>query len=100
MSLPRRAAVISMRARGADIDECASGPCQNQGTCLNLVNGWSCTCGPGYTGLRCQTNINECASNPCQNGASCADASNGYTCQCAAGYSGLRCETDVNECAS
>ena len=28
-----------------DIDECASNPCQNGGTCIELeLNGYSCTC--------------------------------------------------------
>ena len=38
-----------------DIDECASGPCQNSGTCTDLVNGYLCQCAPGYTDLQCQT---------------------------------------------
>ena len=32
----------------ADIDECASYPCQNGGTCNQEVNFFSCTCPPGY----------------------------------------------------
>ena len=38
-----------------DIDECASGPCQNGATCLDQVNGYQCQCEPGYTDLQCQT---------------------------------------------
>ena len=38
-----------------DIDECASGPCQNGGTCIDQVNGYQCQCVPGYTDLQCQT---------------------------------------------
>ena len=38
-----------------DIDEGASGPCQNGGTCIDQVNGYQCQCAPGYTDLQCQT---------------------------------------------
>ncbi len=70
--------------------ECASNPCRNGATCVDLVyvlqlfsapaptlhlsalilslfcalsNGHTCTCAPGYQGILCQTDINECASS-------------------------------------
>ena len=43
----------------ADIDECASSPCQNGGTCTDLVNDFACTCAPGYTGTVCETSMAE-----------------------------------------
>ena len=39
----------------SDIDECQSGPCQNEGTCTDQVNSYSCTCVAGYTGDDCKT---------------------------------------------
>jgi Notch-like protein len=36
-----------------DIDECSSNPCENGGTCNDLVNGYDCTCVPGYNGINC-----------------------------------------------
>jgi hypothetical protein len=38
-----------------DINECASNPCQNGGTCTDLINNYSCACVPGYTDKNCQT---------------------------------------------
>lgn len=36
-----------------DIDECASSPCVH-GTCADHINGYTCSCEPGYTGGNCQ----------------------------------------------
>ena len=38
-----------------DINECASSPCQNGGTCSDLVNSYTCNCAGGFTGGNCQT---------------------------------------------
>ena len=38
-----------------DIDECSSSPCQNDGTCTDEVNGYTCSCVAGYTGTNCET---------------------------------------------
>lgn len=35
--------------------QCASIPCQNNGTCVNHVNGYNCTCSCGFAGSNCQT---------------------------------------------
>ncbi|CAH3179804.1 unnamed protein product [Porites evermanni] len=37
------------------INECSSNPCFNGGTCTDRVNGYICSCRPGYAGARCQT---------------------------------------------
>ena len=36
-----------------DFDECAIGPCGNNATCRDLINGYQCLCLPGYTGDHC-----------------------------------------------
>jgi len=49
----------------ADIDECASNPCQNGGTCVDNVNGFTCACVSGYDGTSCETGriqLNEISS--------------------------------------
>ncbi|XP_065067468.1 fibropellin-3-like isoform X2 [Rhopilema esculentum] len=84
----------------SDINKCASSPCQNGGTCVDGVNGYTCKCVEGYGDPLCKTDINECASSPCQNGGTCVDGVNGYTCKCVEGYGDPLCKTDINECAS
>ena len=43
-----------------NIDECASNPCQNNATCLDGINNFTCDCQLGFTGPLCEENINEC----------------------------------------
>ena len=52
-----------------EVMECNSDPCRNGATCVELVNGYNCTCVPGYNGTDCETNIDDCSPNPCQNNA-------------------------------
>jgi Notch-like protein len=37
----------------SDINECSSDPCNNGGTCKDLVNKYECTCVAGYDGMNC-----------------------------------------------
>ena len=39
----------------ADIDECASSPCQHDAMCHNELDLYRCSCLPGYTGSNCET---------------------------------------------
>ena len=41
-----------------DLDECSSEPCAHNGTCIDGVNSFNCSCVEGYTGLGCETGIN------------------------------------------
>ena len=56
----------------ADIDECASSPCKNGGTCIDLNVEWT---------------------------ISSFSFDVGYTCQCMAGYTGVQCETSKKSCS-
>ena len=38
-----------------NVNECASNPCQNGGTCNDGLNGFTCTCTDQWTGPLCQT---------------------------------------------
>ena len=39
----------------ANIDECESYPCQNDGTCNDEIDMYTCTCAPGYTDTHCES---------------------------------------------
>lgn len=47
----------------ADINECASSPCMNGGTCVDEVNQFSCVCAKGWAGATCQSPVPTCKHN-------------------------------------
>ncbi|XP_052326514.1 fibulin-7-like [Oncorhynchus keta] len=82
-----------------NINECASSPCLNGGTCVDKMNQFSCTC---------TKDIDECelfqmgqAGRLCLH--TCVNTPGGYRCTCPAGYNltrdGRNCK-DINECAT
>ncbi|XP_035687857.1 brevican core protein-like [Branchiostoma floridae] len=48
--------------RAKDVDECASNPCQNGGTCTDGLNRYTCECVAGFTGDNCETAPLTCPS--------------------------------------
>ena len=67
-----------------NVDECASNPCANNGTCTDLIAGYFCTCPPEYVNYTCATPY--CSANdPCSNGGTCHGAG---LCSCPTGYTG------------
>ncbi|XP_055370186.1 protocadherin Fat 3a isoform X5 [Betta splendens] len=80
-------------------DVCLQQPCRNGATCTSLPSGgFSCSCNPPFTGVRCEMEITACVPNPCQNGGACRPIGNAFLCSCRRGFKGLTCEEDVNEC--
>ncbi|CAK8688751.1 unnamed protein product [Clavelina lepadiformis] len=48
-----------------DINDCASNPCENGGTCIDRIQGFECQCPPGYTGDNCNNNgVESCPPPP------------------------------------
>ena len=43
------------RLNFVDVNECASNPCQNGGSCYDGISQYSCDCPDGFTGTKCQT---------------------------------------------
>lgn len=64
--------------------------CFNNGTCVDQVGGYSCTCPPGFVGERCEGDVNECLSNPCdpRGTQDCVQRVNDFHCECRAGHTG------------
>uniref|UniRef100_G3SSY9 Sushi, nidogen and EGF-like domain-containing protein 1 n=1 Tax=Loxodonta africana TaxID=9785 RepID=G3SSY9_LOXAF len=83
-----------------DVDECASHPCQNGGTCTHGVNSFSCQCPASFGGPTCETAQSPCDTKACQNGGQCQVEGRMPVCVCRAGYTGAACEADVDDCSS
>ncbi|CAK1552576.1 unnamed protein product [Leptosia nina] len=84
-------------------DECQSHPCENGGTCLNLVNGFYCICPHNWKGVGCNEDVNECKMYAgtdlgCQNGATCINTPGSYECICKPGWFGLHCTRKEKNC--
>ena len=47
--------ILSISSSETDIDDCASHPCMNNGKCTDRVNGFNCSCAPGFNGSQCET---------------------------------------------
>ena len=87
------------------MDDCVENRCQNNGTCVDKVGEYECSCSPGFEGRYCEKKIAFCSAgpdrqNPCQHGGTCQDHFTHYTCDCVLGYVGQNCSTNVDDCAS
>lgn len=70
-----------------DIDECASLPCKNNGTCYDGMNSFVCECAEGFTGTTCENDVDECSKTPppCRNYVSCENLIGSFKCNCISG---------------
>ena len=80
------------------MDVCASQPCINGGTCVQVNDRFTCECPDRYTGVTCG-DLN-CSVNPCQNEGICiAEIVNDIevqNCSCHVPYSGEYCTEGKN----
>uniref|UniRef100_A0A8C9SXT2 Delta-like protein n=1 Tax=Scleropages formosus TaxID=113540 RepID=A0A8C9SXT2_SCLFO len=94
----------------SDINDCSVNPCQNEGSCRDLVNDFYCECTNGWKGKTCHSS-NQCDEATCNNGGTCydevdtfngtcVDGDNWYRCECASGFAGPDCRININECQS
>ncbi|KAH9392787.1 Protein jagged-2 [Tyrophagus putrescentiae] len=83
-----------------DLNECASSPCLNGGTCHDLENDFRCSCPSGWTGERCQLDVDECQAlvTPCIRASACINHNGSYVCVCEKGFEGAFCEIEVDDC--
>ena len=63
-NISHRILILSLSSSKTDIDDCTSHPCKNNGTCTDRVNGFNCSCAPGFNGTQCEL------GNECQNSLS------------------------------
>ena len=66
------------------VNKCFSNPCQNNGTCVQDMNGnVNCICSPKFTGNSCQFVANPCNNSSCNERGTCTPLLNGtYQCLC------------------
>jgi len=80
-------------------NDCSPNPCQNDGTCIDETDGYTCICTAGWEGKNCEMNHDDCNPDPCKNGGTCIDGSNDYICKCIAGWEGKDCEKNHDNCS-
>lgn len=80
-----------------NIDDCASSPCSNAGTCFDLDNDFRCACTLGFTGKDCSVRKSPCDLFHCDNGGTCFTHYSGPVCKCLLGFMGARCEHVVEK---
>ncbi|XP_072010324.1 cubilin [Engystomops pustulosus] len=82
---------------------CSSNPCQNSGTCLNLLDSFFCLCPNNWKGATCVEDVNECQIYAgtvmgCQNGALCENTPGSYRCSCSPEWYGPQCTSKHDDC--
>jgi len=81
------------------IPECASQPCLNNGTCIDVaVNNtrtFQCECDIGFTADTCEVDVDDCDSSPCYIDGLFIYGVNSFSCNCSEGFIGHCCYLTV-----
>ncbi|XP_012235255.2 protocadherin-like wing polarity protein stan [Linepithema humile] len=67
-----------------EVNLCYSNPCVNGGTCRRRESGYSCTCGPSFTGNNCEISLDygTCSPDICRGGSRCTiKSTGGFACE-------------------
>lgn len=81
-----------------NINDCASLPCLNGGTCIDGIDAFHCLCPDGWEGRLCDIDVNECSRSPCLNGGQCVDHINDFYCDCVDNWKGKSCQSRESQC--
>uniref|UniRef100_A0A673H307 Slit homolog 2 protein-like n=1 Tax=Sinocyclocheilus rhinocerous TaxID=307959 RepID=A0A673H307_9TELE len=67
-----------------NIDDCEDNDCENNSTCVDGINNYTCLCSPEYTGELCEDKLDFCASelNLCQHDSKCILTTKGFITIC------------------
>ena len=77
-----------------NIDECASSPCINGGSCFDEDAGYTCNCPSQFFGDTCSHHVCDGDQSPCVNGGTCYVLRDKARCKCPAAFSGAVCERE------
>lgn len=81
-----------------NVDDCASSPCRNGGTCEDLIGDFECLCPDGWNGKQCEKDESMCDESTCENNANCINLFQDFFCDCPSGTDGKKCETNPLRC--
>uniref|UniRef100_A0A7E4UNF5 Cubilin n=1 Tax=Panagrellus redivivus TaxID=6233 RepID=A0A7E4UNF5_PANRE len=86
-------------------NECLNQPCENGGTCIDLIAKFQCLCPAHFNGKKCENRIDECALYSlsdigCKNNGTCTNngALPGIKCHCPTGFYGTHCQLRSSSC--
>lgn len=68
-----------------NIDDCLPNPCENNGTCIDLIDSFKCNCTDGFTGSTCSDIFDPCTQDPCLNDGNCSSFNGIVDCACKEG---------------
>ncbi|XP_071152079.1 fibropellin-3-like, partial [Mytilus edulis] len=88
--IPGNAALCEPCNSTCQVDRCDPNPCQNNGSCMDFKENYTCTCTGGWKGENCTKDINECLDKQrtamCPQHSDCFNTDGSYRCNCKIGY--------------